>query len=151
MLNTFDGVRDGQRGNRAVEPLAEWSENTLDDRVVDERPCGIVNEDDEGILGHIGQCSTHRLGSRRAAGDARDDLRRGELLGEKDRRLLPTGSSSDDDRVDPRRAVEAVEALGEERPPAEAGESLRAIDVEPRAGARSEEERPDISAYGGNV
>ena len=119
--------------------FSERAQNALDDRVVHEGPRGIVHEYDEGLLGDVGQRSTHRLGSRRATGDARHDLRRRELLGEKDRRLLPAGRSGDDDCVDPGRAVEPVEALGEQRPPTENGERLRTIDAEPLAGARSEE------------
>jgi len=91
------------------------------------------------------------LGSGGASGDTGDDLRRRELFGEQDRRLLPPRRCGDDDRVDELATIEAVEALGKKRPPAESGERLRTIDPEPLAGAGGGDQRPDTPARGGNV
>ena len=61
------------------------------------------------------------------------------------------GRRGDDDRVDELAAIEAVEALGQQRPSAESGERLRTIDAEPLAGAGGRDQRPDTPALGGNV
>jgi hypothetical protein len=110
-----------------------------------------VHEDDEGLFGDVGERLPHGLGPSRAARDAGHDLRRRELLRKEDRRLLPTGRRGYDDAVDPGRAVEPVEALGEERPSPEDGKCLRTIDAEPLTGTGSDDERPDISDPVGNA
>jgi hypothetical protein len=110
-----------------------------------------VDEHYERLLGHLCQCGRHRVRSRGAAGHAGDDLRRGQLLREEDRGLLPTGRRSDDDRVDQRTALEPIDALGEEWAPTESGERLGSVDPEPLARAGGGDQRPDISAGGGNV
>ena len=119
--------------------------------MVDQRARRVVNEHHERLLGHLGERGRDRLRPRGASGDTRDDLRRRELLGEEDRGLLPARRRGDDDRVDELAAIEPVDALGEQRPPAERGERLRTIDPEPLAGAGGRDQRPDTPACGGNV
>jgi hypothetical protein len=110
-----------------------------------------VNEHHERLLGHLGESRRDRLGPCGTSGDTPDDLRRRQLLGEEDRGLLPARRRGDDDRIDELAAIEAVDALGQQRPSAENGERLRTIDAEPLAGAGGRDQRPDISAVGGNV
>ena len=145
VAHALQRVGDRSNGNRAVESLAERSEQALDHGMIEQRSRGVVNEHHERLLGHLGESCRDRLGSRGASGDAGDDLRRRELLGEQDRRLLPARRRGDDDRVDELAAIEAVEALGKQRPSAESGERLRTIDTEPLAGAGGGDQRPDSS------
>ena len=136
-------------GNGAVESLAQRSEQALDHGMIEQRSRRVVNEHHERLLGHLGESGRNRFGSGGAAGDTGDDLRRRELFGEQDRRLLPARRRSDDDRVDELAAIEAVEALGKKRPSAESGERLRTIDAEPLAGAGGRDQRPDSPALAG--
>jgi hypothetical protein len=110
-----------------------------------------VDEHDERFVGNLRERGSHRLGPGRATRDAGDDLRGGQLFGEEDRRFLPARWRGDDDRVDQLAAVETVEALGQERTTAEGGECLRTIDPEPLAEAGGGDQRPGISAEGGNT
>jgi hypothetical protein len=110
-----------------------------------------VDDDDERLLRHLRESCGDRRGARLTTRDAGDDLRRHELLREQDRRLLPPGRGSDDDRVDQRAVVEPLDALGQQRTLAEDGERLRTIDSEPLAGAGSGDQRPDTSGFAGNV
>ena len=132
----------GKNGHDAVVALAEWREQPLDDGVVHERSRRVVDEHDERLLGNLRERGRHRFRPRGASGDAGDDLRRRELLGEQDRGLLPPRRGGHDDRVDQLAAVQSVEALGEQRAPAEARERLRTIDTEPLAGAGSGDQAP---------
>jgi len=133
-------------GNRAVESLDQRSKQALDHGLIEQRSRGIVNEHHERLFGHLGESCSDRFGSGGASGDTGDDLRRRELFGEQDRRLLPAGRRGDDDRVDELAAIEAVEALGKERTATESGERLRTIDTEPPAGAGGRDQRPDTPA-----
>ena len=113
----FTVSASGRTGTAPSTPSAERTEHTLDHRVVDERAGGVVDEHDERVVRHLGECGAHRLGTRRPARDDRGDLGGDELLGEHDRRLPPLRRRDDDD-VDPR-AVEPLEALREQDPLAE--------------------------------
>ena len=110
-----------------------------------------MDERDERILGNVGQSGANRLGPRRPTGDTRDDLRRGELLGQQDRGLFPSGRSGNDDRIDPRRTVEPIKALGKQRSTREVGKRLRPINAQPLACTRGDDKRPDVSDEVGNV
>src|SRR5207248_11698203 len=66
-------------------------------------------------------------------------------------RLLPTGRSHDHDRVDPVRGLEALEALGEQRPVAKLRERLRAVASEPLASTCCNENCPDGHQRGAPV
>ena len=48
-------VRDGKHGHGSVEALAERRQEPLDHLVADERTRGVVHEDDERLLGHLGE------------------------------------------------------------------------------------------------
>src|SRR5204862_1485241 len=89
-----------------------------------------------------------RLRARLAAGHYRADLAGAELFGEQDRGLLPFGRRRDDDRIDPTGALEPLQALGEQRPSAEAGERLRPVSAEPLAPTRGSENGPDHALSG---
>jgi hypothetical protein len=108
VANAFQRVRDRKHRHGAVEAFAQWAEQALDKRVVDERTRGVMYEHDERLVGHLGKRGGHGLRARAATGHAGDDLGGRELLGEKDRRLLPTGRRCDDDRVDEIAAIEPV-------------------------------------------
>ena len=149
--DTFQRVGNRQHRNRALESLAQRSQQTLYHGMIEQRSRGVVNEHHERLLGHLGESSRDRFGSGGAPGDAGDDLRRGELFGKQDRRLLPARRRGDDDRVDELAAIETADALGQQRAPAESGERLRTIDAEPLARAGGRDQRPDTPAYGGNV
>jgi len=110
-----------------------------------------VDEDDERLVGYVGERRTDGLGARGSSGDTRDDLGRRKLLGEKDGRLLPAWRSGNDDRIDPRTAVEPIQTLGEERPPCENGERLGAVDSEPLSRPGGDQQRPGGSSRAGNV
>jgi hypothetical protein len=105
-----------------------------------------MDEHDQRVLGTLSERGRHRLGARRAAGHARDDLGRGELLGEQDRGLLPPRRSRDDDRVDQLAVLQPVDALREKRATAERGKRLRTIDPQPLTGAGCGDQGKDISA-----
>src|SRR5213078_2065043 len=79
-------------------------------------------------------------------GDAGGDLGAAELLGDEDRRLLPARRGRDHDRVDPIGGLEALEALGQERPATQLRECLRAIPSEPFPAAGGSEDGPDAQA-----
>ena len=74
-----------------------------------------------GVVGNLREARAHGVGPRRAARDGRVDLAGAEFLREQDRRLLPLLRDDDDDRVDPLRGLEPLEALGEKNAPARGG------------------------------
>jgi hypothetical protein len=110
-----------------------------------------VDDHDECLVGHLRKGGGHGLRPRPPTGHAGDDLGGRELLREKDRRLLPAGRRSDDDRVDEIAAIKPIEALGQKRATTERGERLGTIDSEPLARAGGGDQRKDTSAFGGNV
>jgi len=110
-----------------------------------------VDENDERIFRDLGKRGPNRLSPSCPTRHTRHDLRRRKFLRQEDRRLFPARYGGDDNRVDPRRPVEPVEALGEQRPATKDGKRLGAIDSEPFAGARGDEQCPDISGEAGNV
>jgi hypothetical protein len=110
-----------------------------------------MDEDDERVWPHVAQTGANRLPARRTSGDAGDDLGHRQLLAQENRGLLPPRRSGDDDRVDPRTAVEPVEALGQQRAPGESRERLRTVETEAFARPGGDEDSPDISAFDGNV
>ena len=150
-LDALHRVADGDAWNDAVDTLCEPREQTLDHCIVDERSSRVVDEDDERILRHLCERDPDRLRPGRSPRDHGGHLRRDELLGEKDRRLLPAGRGGDHDRVDPLGGVEPLEALGEERPSSETGERLRSVASQPRAGAGRDEDRPGASGFAGGT
>src|SRR6185437_14544137 len=106
------------------------------------RPRRVVDEDRGRVAGHLGDSGPHRVGARRAAGHAGGHLRRAQLLGEQDRRLLPAGRRHQHDRVDPLRSVEAAQRLGEQRKLAEPGKRLRLVVAEPLSPPGGDENGP---------
>ena len=94
--------------------------------------------------GHLGERRAHRLGARLAAGDAGGDLAAAELLGEQDRRLLPAGGAAMTIASIQLGRLEPLEALGEQRQPAQLGERLRPVQAEPLAASRGGENGPDV-------
>ena len=112
-FHPLERVRHAEYGNHGVVAFSERTKDALDDRVVQERSRGVVDDDDERIVRHLGERQADGPGARRTSGDTGDDLRRRELLRQQDRGLLPADGRDDDDRVDPGAAVQAVEALRE--------------------------------------
>src|SRR2546430_457931 len=96
----------------------------------------VVDADHRRVASHLGDARAHGLGARLAAAYTSADLRTTELLGDEDRGLLPAGRSHDHDLVDPVRGLEALEALGKERPFAKLRERLPTVRAEPLAAAR---------------
>ena len=43
----------GSAGHRAVEPLSERGDQALEHAVGDERPRGVVHQDQRSVLGHL--------------------------------------------------------------------------------------------------
>src|SRR5699024_2061825 len=104
---------------------------------------GVVDEDHRGLVGHVVDARAHRVGARLAAGDAGAHLRRADLLGEQDRRLLPLRRRDDDDRVDPRTFVEPPQRLRQQGQVAEPHEGLRPILPKPLPSPGGDEDGPD--------
>jgi hypothetical protein len=90
-----------------------------------------VDDDDSRLVRDLAEREPHRLAPRRAPGHAGVHLSAPELLGEQDRRFLPVRWSRDHDRLDPVGCLEPLQALGQQRPVAEANERLWAVGAEP--------------------
>ena len=141
-LDPLDGVGERQAGDGAVVALGERREHALDHVVGDERPSRVVDEDDERVVGDLGERGADRLRPCAAARDDGCDLRGDELLGEHDRGFLPLGRNGHDDGVDPVVAIEPLEALRQEDPRSESDERLRPIRTQTLARACGDEDRP---------
>ncbi len=143
VANALERVGDRERRDRAVEALAERrrAARSTTASSTSGRAASWTSTT-SASSGTSASAARDRLRARRASRDAGDDLRGRELLGEEDRRLLPARRRRDDDRVDELAPVEPVEALREQRPPAEGGERLRTVDPEPLARAGGGDERP---------
>src|SRR5215210_2581028 len=142
-VDALDRVGKRHRRDDAVPALRQRREHSLDHFLRQQRARRVVHEHHGRVLGDIGQRQANGLGARGAAGDGGAHLGRRDLLGHEDRGLLPVGRCRDHDRVDPVRGVEPLEALGEQRPAAEARERLRPVGAEPLAATCRSEDGPD--------
>jgi hypothetical protein len=101
-----------------------------------------VDEHDGGVVWNLRERRAHGGGARLAARNGGDDLPAAELFGEEDHRLLPVRRGGDDDRVDPLRGFQALEALRQQRPVVELRERLRPVQPKPIAAARRDDHGP---------
>jgi len=85
--------------NRSVPALRQGCHDALHDLVRDQRPRGVVHDDHGRVRRHLLDADPHRVGTRLAARDGRDDLPATKFLGEEDHRLLPAGRCDNDDRL----------------------------------------------------
>ena len=116
---------------RSGGALRQPVEHSLDDELRYERPRSVVDENDQRLGRDLGEPGRDRVGSRRAARYDRGDLGHDKLLGQQDRLLLPLGRRDHDDRIDPVRGVQSLEALCQQRPTTECGECLGAVGAKP--------------------
>ena len=136
--------RDRQHRDDAVDALAEPAEHPLDHGVVDERPRGVVDEDDERVVGT--SASAFRTDSARVAPPV-TTAATFEATSSSARRIVGSshsGGAATTIASTQSRGVEPLEALGEQRPSRERRERLRPVAAEPRAGAGGDEDRPGV-------
>ena len=141
--NPLHGVDDRQDRHGSVPTVANPRHHPLDHLAGQERPRGVVDENEERVLRHLAEPGGDGLRPRRAARHGRAHLGAGELLRYQDRRLLPARRRHDHDRVDPVGLVQALQAFGQQHLVAQASERLRAALPEPLAAAGRSENGPN--------
>src|SRR5215207_498133 len=142
-VHTLHGVGDRQTRHDAVPAFVERRQQAVDHLLAEHRPRGIVDEDDGGVIGNLGKAGAYRAGPGAATRNYCDDLAATELLGEQDHRLLPVRRRRDDDRVDPIRRLEPLEAFRQEWTPVQLRKRLGPVQPETLTAARRDDHGPN--------